>query len=151
MAGSHHLLKCWTDAVHLFRWRSIGNFPKASFTELSHSVLSSCMFPFLFHLPPHPLSITPSSQRGDAVMTTKVLPECLLGKLTFPEVPPPFYPSPTLTCIHIHMFLSVLVGTFINTMCRLTPNPGYNLHNKMHDPIAYINRRVLKRKWNSNP
>lgn len=66
-----------------------------------HDTLPLCS---LLHLYAQPLSITPSCQRGDTVMTTKVLPECLLGKLTFPEVLPP----PPLTCSHIHMLFLYL-------------------------------------------
>lgn len=97
----HHLLNMnrldlWLKELPFifFRSCSIGS----SYWLLSPHFLS--LFPApdlsrsLLHLNAQPLCITPSSQRGDAVMTTKVLPECLLGKLTFPEVLPLFNPSP---------------------------------------------------------
>lgn len=59
-------------------------------------------------------------------MTTKVLPECLLGKLTFPEVLPPFYPSPLLTCTHIHMVFSLVRNLIGPAHCQ-APNPNPNL------------------------
>lgn len=69
------------------------------------------MLPSFF--PFSPLPLKSSSQRGDAVMTTKVLSECLLGKLTFPEVRPPFYPSPYL-CAHIPRLSSTLGRTLLD-------------------------------------